>query len=64
MDYLDWLLKQRRGGPVPLTDIDLNRDDLTIIDVPSTCMGFITGRKGERHCARIQYSFHRTDIVN
>lgn len=46
MDYLDWLLKQRKGGPVPLTDIDLNREDLTIVDVPSSCMGFITGRKG------------------
>src|SRR4051812_40471395 len=47
MDYLDWLLKQRRGGPVPLTAIDLNRDDVTVVEVPSSCMGFVTGRKGE-----------------
>ncbi|XXQ35231.1 K Homology domain-containing protein [Plasmodiophora brassicae] len=47
MDYLDWLLKQRRGGPVPLTPEDLQRDDITVMEVPSSCMGFITGRKGE-----------------
>lgn len=42
-DYLSWLLKQRVGT----VQVDIsNRDDVTVVDVPTSCIGFITGSRG------------------
>lgn len=43
-DYLEWLLKQRKGA---LTVETRGRDDLTIVEVPRGSVGFVTGHKGE-----------------
>ncbi|CAE8735211.1 unnamed protein product, partial [Polarella glacialis] len=43
-EYLQWLLMQRVGESVHV--IHKGRDDVTLIMVPSTCIGFITGHKG------------------
>lgn len=43
-DYLDWLLLQRTGR----CKVDYKeRDDVTVVEVPIQCVGFITGHKGE-----------------
>jgi len=43
-DYLDWLLMQRKGR----CKVDWeDRDDVTVVEVPLDCVGFITGHRGE-----------------
>jgi len=44
MDYLSWLIKQRKGS-VSVEDAE-DRDDCLIVDVPQQVVGFITGYKG------------------
>lgn len=42
-EYLGWLFRQR-VGPV---DLDYsNREDVTVLQVPKDCVGFVTGHKG------------------
>mmetsp|Transcript_58688 Transcript_58688/g.104361 ORF Transcript_58688/g.104361 Transcript_58688/m.104361 type:complete len:927 (+) Transcript_58688:193-2973(+) len=42
-EYLFWLFKQR-VGPV---EVDYsNREDVTVLQVPKDCVGFVTGHKG------------------
>jgi len=43
-DYLRWLLKQRNGD----SNADFKgRDDVTVLEVPSESVGFLTGHRGE-----------------
>lgn len=43
-DYLEWLLMQRKGR----SGVDWqDRDDVTTVEIPMDCVGFITGHKGE-----------------
>ncbi|KAL8431759.1 hypothetical protein ACSSS7_005085 [Eimeria intestinalis] len=43
--YVGFVMQQR-VGPVQLPPDAQNRDDLTIIEVPHECVGYVTGRKG------------------
>ncbi|CDJ59348.1 KH domain-containing protein, putative, partial [Eimeria maxima] len=43
--YVGFVMQQR-VGPVQLPPDAESRDDLTIIDVPHECVGYVTGRKG------------------
>jgi hypothetical protein len=43
-DYLSWLMQQRRGS-VRVEDVE-KRDDVTVLQVPSQCVAFITGTGG------------------
>merc|ERR1712151_791891 len=43
-EYLQWLLRQRVGENVHVDH--KGRDDVTMIMVPSQCIGFVTGHKG------------------
>lgn len=43
-EYLMWLLQQRVGTHVHVQH--KGRDDVTLIMVPSSCIGFVTGHKG------------------
>jgi hypothetical protein len=42
-DYLKWLIAQRDG---PVTVDRRDRSDLTAVEVPSSCVGYITGARG------------------
>eukprot|EP00966_Prymnesium_polylepis_P228050 5276913-Prymnesium_polylepis.1 len=42
--YLKWLLKQRNGS-VYVDDVR-DRDDVTIVPVPTHCVGYVTGNRG------------------
>jgi len=42
--YLKWLLKQRHGS-VYVDDLK-ERDDVTVVDVPRDCIGYVTGNRG------------------
>lgn len=44
MDYLTWLLAQRKGTCEVNTE---GRDDFMQVDMPSDSVGFVTGHKGE-----------------
>jgi len=44
-DYLTWLLEQRKGASV--VDNPRDRDDCTVVKVPSESIAFITGHRGE-----------------
>ena len=43
-DYLRWLLKQKAGA---VTVDSEGRDDASVVSVPKTSVGFITGHRGE-----------------
>lgn len=43
-DYMDWLLMQRTGT---VSCDPEGRDDVTVVDIPSQSVGFITGRRGD-----------------
>jgi len=43
-EYLQWLLHQRIGGHVRVDQA--GRDDVAMIMVPNSCIGFVTGHKG------------------
>eukprot|EP00946_MAST-07B_sp_MAST-7B-sp1_P002801 g2801.t1 len=44
MEYLKWLIAQRRGS----ASINFStRDDLTLVKVPLSAIGFVTGKKGQ-----------------
>ncbi|KAH8739654.1 hypothetical protein FG386_001211 [Cryptosporidium ryanae] len=43
--YLKYLIQQKHG-PVSIDVTPESRDDLTILNVPALCVGFITGKKG------------------
>lgn len=44
-DYLTWLLKQKEHGAM---DVEYEgRDDVSVVDVPKNCMGYLTGYRGE-----------------
>merc|ERR1712060_858580 len=43
-EYMQWLLLQRIGKHVKVDHE--GRDDVTMIMVPSTCIGYVTGHKG------------------
>lgn len=42
--YLGWLLKQRSGGV--RIDNATNMDDVTVVHVPQSCMGAVSGSRG------------------
>ncbi|EEA07427.1 KH domain-containing protein [Cryptosporidium muris RN66] len=44
--YLKYLVQQKHG-PVTIDVSPESRDDLTTIKVPPTCVGYITGKKGQ-----------------
>merc|ERR1719443_1535534 len=42
-EYLTWLFQQRVGA----VEVDYSkRDDVTVLQVPKDCVGFVTGHKG------------------
>ena len=43
-DYLKWLLKQKHG---PLSVEVAGREDVITVPIPSSCVGWVTGFKGE-----------------
>ena len=43
-DYVNWVRAQR-VGPVKI-DLNQPRDDLTVMNVPDDCVGFVMGRSG------------------
>ena len=42
-EYLDWLFDQLRG-PVYVDNWE-ERDDVTMVDVPRDCVGYVTGAR-------------------
>lgn len=43
-EYLGWLFRQRVGS----VEVDYsNREDVTVMQVPKDCVGFVTGRQGK-----------------
>ena len=42
--YVEWLLRQR-VGPIMIDATD-NREDVSAIDVPSSCTAYVTGKSG------------------
>ncbi|CUV04071.1 unnamed protein product [Cryptosporidium hominis] len=44
--YLKYLVQQKHG-PVTIDVTPDSRDDLTIVNVPALCVGYITGKKGQ-----------------
>lgn len=44
-DYLEWLIGQRDGGRSRVQWE--SRDDVDVVKVPRSCMGWVTGHKGE-----------------
>lgn len=44
-EYIDMVLAQRRGGAVQV-DLTQPRDDLTVLQVPAECVGYVTGAGG------------------
>lgn len=65
--YVKILLAQRHG--VVEIDVDEHPDDLTLLQVPTDCKGFITGRRGatlrqiEKECATLM-TFCKTEADN
>jgi len=61
--YVNILLDQRRGDVIVTTG---EKEDLTLLDIPNDCKGFVTGRGGdtlrqiERECATLM-TFCKTD---
>eukprot|EP00915_Cephaloidophora_sp_WS-2016_P007501 GHVH01010150.1.p1 GENE.GHVH01010150.1~~GHVH01010150.1.p1 ORF type:complete len:738 (+),score=94.75 GHVH01010150.1:308-2521(+) len=43
-DYIGFVVQQRRG--IIHFDVNEERDDITVIGVPTKCIGYITGRRG------------------
>jgi len=43
-EYLKWLLQQKVGENIHVDH--KGRDDVTVVTVPSTCLGFVSGHKG------------------
>ena len=48
------LIKLQRNGPVNISEFDNEDDDLSLLNVPVSCVGFVTGSGGSylRHCEK------------